>query len=702
MSTLAVCQKKITVLAALALFAVAVPSHIQRVHVKIIHHGMNIQTSKSSPPRIAFDEIFQVSQNEMEWRSISEKQNAVHLNEPTLRFANKSAVDSLRTRKIVLEAMVFKRGQVEGTQKIERDLAWIDELKPKNRSRLEEAERKYGTLDQDWSLPTFEKMAEQKIAEIKNEITAEEQTTSRVLVQGKIDGRSVTPADIHTADVQVRKESSGYLVTGQLELVGGLPSPQGSQWALRVFHVDDDVKKEDGRVDNHRSTYQLETANLSGAVRAQLVDTNSGNVLGEGEYRLSQFAKNEINGRAKIVIRKIENHVAGNFSSFQGYGNRMLAAADPAGRQKKGKRFVPGETRVLLASVNADAQTDADGSFQFDQIKKGSWGLLRVQSKGYAEELVLSRSGDEKRWPLFQTNMIEAMKKIVHDQKMSSDVPETGSIVLGQVVENGKPMAGVQVDTEFLEQYRPIYFSGFFPDPSLKATTENGYFAFIHLPAGAHSLVATRGKAYYSHANVVVDNETVTAVEVQATQKMEKVDIKVFDAFSGTPQIADLEMQSLSEPLKVTGYAQISLPWIDRLSFLRVAPEDPGLLQCLQVYEDSSPTIHVPLIRAQWLRNLQGSRKINLDPRAGVIVGFVSEDSFQVYLGHHAEYSQENIVYFDSQGNAVPQGVAGGGFVLFNVPTGVESVVLATDKTELLETRVVPVDSSSLVVIKFR
>jgi hypothetical protein len=50
----------------------------------------------------------------------------------------------------------------------------------------------------------------------------------------------------------------------------------------------------------------------------------------------------------------------------------------------------------------------------------------------------------------------------------------------------------------------------------------------------------------------------------------------------------------------------------------------------------------------------------------------------------------------------VAGGVAGGGFVMFNVPSATQSIVVMSKKTEMLASQVIPVDTNSNTIIKFR
>lgn len=683
-------QHSATLLLVASVFAMW-PSFVQKSRVITFNKALTIQTSKAEPPRLAFDEVH-LDEKKLwsEWDFLQSK-DGTHLNagDEWTKFAANSPVQNLRTKKVVLQPMVFTRAEYEKEQ---LDKAWVQNLPAAEQKRMIEAQYKHGTLDEDWTPPSFKELAAQKIAEAKAEL-AQQTSNSRVVVQShQEDGSVLTPDAVRTADVQVQQDPTGHLVSGMIE-VKGLPSGS-SQWQVHVARYENDVKKEDGQVDLRKSTFQIRTADLSGTLVAQMIDTKSGFVIGEGRLRLSQHVANQQRGKAKLTIEKSIDQVASSWTSFY---------HDPSNLMPRSVRSKPVSTRVLYASLNTEGKTDQTGVFQFDQIQKGSWGLLRTEAKGYQSGMYLVQSGHEKKLPLFPESMIKALRQIVRDQALTSEVAETGSIVWGQVTQDGKPLAGAEVDVEFLDHYKPVYFNSLLlPDPQLKSTSENGYFAILHLPPGFHSLVASYGQAYLSHANVVVDDETASIALLESTLQTEKSEVKVFDAFTGHPSAAQLELQGLPAALNVQGYADVHLSPIQRLSFMRVTPDNPAYMEALQIYEDTSDSLHAPLIRKDWLESIRGQRKINLEPRAGIVMGFVPAFPFEVYLGHESNFSTENVVYFDAHGTIVPTGVAGGGFVIFNVPLGAQSVVVANTENNLLQTQVVPVDDLSFAVLKFR
>jgi hypothetical protein len=129
---------------------------------------------------------------------------------------------------------------------------------------------------------------------------------------------------------------------------------------------------------------------------------------------------------------------------------------------------------------------------------------------------------------------------------------------------------------------------------------------------------------------------------------------------------------------------------------MKVSPNDGIYLPAMQVYSDLDLSLQAPLVRSDWIQSLKQARRIDDEPDTSMIVGFVQDENYDVYLPHIDNFPPKNIVYFDSQGQIIEQGVAGGGFVLFNVIPGTHSVVTVSKSTNMAHSQVIPVDVGTM------
>lgn len=716
-------SKTLSLLGILAAVVVA-PISTQNFQIRNISKPLVIQTSKVEPPRIAFDEIVNSNSNEKkfsnEWNLLQQSSKvSINLNETNRMPKKISTIQLMQSRKVVLTEMSFSQQTAlneiqERRQKEIENREWISALNGTEQKRIIAAQEKSDLLNQDWTPPDLKTQTAELIQKAQEAIDSEDKsaaTTNKANVQVAFtDEQGVTKTQADRSRPNVKYGSlvqnsnpqlpgggkgfteSGYTVAGTVKLpIGGALLPG---YHVQVARFEDGTPQETVQVDLKSNKYQLRVPELAGAIVAQVINAE-GQVIGEGSQRISKYDIAQIHNLPLIEMKARQTATSGVLASYTGVGNTLIE--DIQGQEKGVK------AKVLYASYDTEGNTDEAGSFQFDQVIKGSWSLMRTDAKDYYPALFLTQAGNDKKLPLFTAKMMRALKQIVADQKLASDVPENGSIVWGQISQDGKPVAGAQVDVEFLDQYHPVYFNSFLiPDPSLKATGENGYFAFVNLPPGFHSVVATRASQYFSHGNVVVDENAISTLEVKTTIKKDLIQLKVFDAFTGNPGSAMLEMQSLSEAIEVNGITALDLPDVSRLSFLTVKPFSAQYLSTLQVYNDADEYVHVPLVSQAWIDSIRSSQKINYTPDTAMVIGFVENAEYEVYLPHSSEYSQQNRIFFDSQGQLSLTSVPGGGFILFNVPAGVQSVVVVQKQTDMINSQVIPADPGSNVVLKVR
>ncbi len=657
---------------------VFIPQQTQKIQTIFARKILTIQTSKSDPPRIAFNLVSHASiDSSNEW-SEAEKKIAVGLVSGNFVYPG-----SLKNRVIQVPEMIVTRSE-SFTDQSQKDLkvamqsyesrgaiqeSIYSQLTAEQRVRLEEAQLRNRVLDSDWSVPSFEQ-------EAKKIIYGSQSVVTENLRQQE-------------AAVDVVPRAQPNRLSGIVELKG-LPPPNGTEWQINIARYDDGVKVEDARFDQKNSRYSINVADLEGSIRAQLVDVKRNEVIGEGSIRLMDYAQNQ---QSKITVEKTHHYFASNFPSF--YEVPGLQTGPMISRRQK-------PTNVHLASLNTSGKSDAEGAYKFDLIDKRSWMLVRAEREGFKEGMFLSSAGIDNSLPLMPAKMIEAMRSIVSEQRVKSDRPATGAIIWGQIIQGKKPLKGVRARIEGHEEYQPIYFNQLMiPDLQLEETSENGYFAFIDLDPGFFTVTANVGEINLSYVNVYSDADTVTTAVLENKIELNPMSVKTFDAFSGSPKAVNLEMQSLPQEIIVQGFSKIKTPRLNRLGLAQVLPEDQQFLPSLQLYNDLDESLHLPLIKSDWLQDIEGRRKINRDSQKGTIIGFIKDWQFKVFLGHEENFPKENIVFFDSKGDLVDQGVPGGGFIIFNVPRGTQSIVVTDESSEMIYNQVAPIDPSALVVLKY-
>ncbi|WP_413576450.1 hypothetical protein ACLVWU_00240 [Bdellovibrio sp. HCB290] len=679
-----------------------------------IYEGLTIRAQKSSPPHVAFEETIRTNSNFSDWQrfeSMMPVALGVEKKSPAL-FAQRVVLAEMTIQKQV-ESVAMSTPNFEPMPvgpAVGANDAWMTELSNAQKNRLQAAQIRNDVLNQSWSEPSFGETALaalEKSGAINNsgQIIQQNRTTnSNVKVSGpqgqQLDQPRVSRAP--TSDEPSTEQSfvgsgSGAgaaaqdgvrRIVGPIEITGGLAVT--NEHHIEVRRNDEGVLKELGRVDLQKGTYNIDVEQTSGTVVARLV-SKDGKTMGEGSFRLNRLvpgAQNYLSG-PKI---KIEPHPDYSVAVLSAYSSQAKDAA-------------PTQTRVTFVKGVSDVKVDRDGIASMENVTRGSSTVMRAAAPKHLETTNIIVSGKESRTTLYPEAMVSALLDIMASQRQES-YDEAPSLIWGKVTLDGKPVAGIDVIVETSPDLKPVYFNQFMiPDPKLTKTSENGLYAFVQVPTGFHSLLATRSDSIFGYVNVVAEEGAIAQGDLDATMKVESVPLRVYDAFSGDPTSATVTMQSLTDELHVVeGVATVSLPNLNRMGLMRVHPEGADFIPARYLYNDNDEFVHIPLVRWDWLRAIKSLLKISDTPSSGLIVGFVPDEDFEVYLAGYDHFNSQDIVYFDMQGRVLQnrKGSAGGGFVIYNAPQDTHEVVVMGARTQKVYSRVVPVDANSLSVLNFR
>lgn len=654
------------------------PSKTERALFKKPRQAMTIQASKKEPPRIAFEELNRFAKAQRtDW---DEMRPGIDLNQ---KIENHFVEKPQSQRRVILSAMTIARPK--GTESAD-ERSWVNQLPREQQRILQQAQMRSEVLDKDWSIPSLHESLREELQKIKKdepvvanklagdvEINPNPIPTGSRLVHGRI---QLEPGlGLGNGRIVVRYESQ--------RAVGRAPSSQGKVILESATGI---------RQKKPASDFEVAVSDYSGVVVASLI-SETGEKIGEGQIKL---ASKDLSNRdyPEIVIKKVYEQVIAHHVDL----DKDIAGLGPV--KDYGDRGIPAQS--YFASFDTEKKSDSSGRSTIEHVANNSWSLVRSELDKYVPSLNLVASGRDEKIPMMKTGFRNALLSLARDNQNISSEPETGSIVWGRALFDGKTSAGVRVEVEQQPDAQVLYFNTLMiPDPNLKTTSENGYFAIVHLPEGLHSIVSKRGENYFAHANIVTEPETMTHVLLEASSRLESTDLSIFDAFQGLPMAAHIEIQSMPAELTVDGQQPLYFQPIHRLGFMNVKPVDPQYLPALILYSDDQANIPVPLIREDWLLSLRRSHRIDDSVESGTIVGFINENVYDVYLSHEPTYEKQNIVYFDARGEIMPDATPGGGFVLFNVPSGTQSIVLVDRNSQTIQSRVLPVDSKSLAILNF-
>ncbi|MGE0631332.1 MAG: hypothetical protein AB7O96_02920 [Pseudobdellovibrionaceae bacterium] len=707
---------------------------------RVIENPLVIETRKTQPPFAAFENLESQPAWEESWTALDNLNDTFEsLNHKAKekKVAKTSTVERIEEmviskadfefspqQVVALEEMPIESPQVP--QQIAQMIAeneptlsssppsrdWLKDLTPKQRDRLIQAHQSHGTLDEDWSLPSTDSLIEQKFQEIVSVERAKEQKVSLpstgVTVSSEYGNQGVpkpkyledfdsnSPAEPnHTVasrtGVDAGAESSGNVfITGPFELSGGLAMTDKMHVELRRF--EDGISKEAGKIDVKTGRFEIGIERSVGTLIATL-SNEKGQTVGRGAYRLSHLPFSLTDKKS------IENLTLRLTPTVSGVLGRAISA-----NSFSGQKIIAKNAKVEIESLEQNIETEATtGVFKFEDLSGKSLALAKLEAKGFVSSQALLGSGDEQPVLMFPQEKIEALYSLLKETHEFIPLKEGGNIIWGRVSQDGRAVAGIDISVDGYQDLKAIYFNEIgIPDPALKATSGSGAFVFLDVAEGFQSLTAAKGKTYLGHLNVVVAGGYISSGDVNIGGFRDNIDVKVFDAFLGESRPAEVALQSFESEFEVdvSGLKTVTIPQVNRSSLAWVDPGQP-YAPALYHYNDKDDFIHLPLINLDWLTALRQAAKIADSIEVGTVIGFVDE-AFEVFLSNGSRYHPGNVVFFDSVGNKVTKPVAGGGFIMFDVPNGTQSIVVVTENNSEIESRVTTVESGRLSVLQFR
>jgi hypothetical protein len=555
------------------------------------------------------------------------------------------------------------------------EVDWRDQLSEVQKLRLSRANiEDFETSEEEGS--EFRRAAEKAILQQK---TIDPRNSSVQVYHPE--GKAIDRAKVELAEII--KPQAPSVFEGHLRLADG--AAIGPDDIIEIRKFEDGIPKEVGSVNLLEGSYRIELNGQQGSIIAKIINKR-GRVIAEGVRRQLTIGDNsKDNAKNEIVIRPTEKRALSQFAaadSFDGIGK-------------------PAVLDIEYANLNDKTKTDKFGQSHLEALAKGSLVLVRAEGNGFAKMNSLIVAGKDKIIPAIPAEMKKSLTQILNENRNQSYIEQTNSLTWGKVTRDGVPISGAKVEVEGHENAQPIYLNSLWiPDPSLKMTTENGLFVISNLPEGYHSLLVTKGESYFVHSNIVSERNTVSVAEVEATAKKEYIDIKVFDAFEGSPQTATVAFQGLPDAVDITGFLRADFQQINQVSIASILPSD-DYLPMLITYSDQTDFIHLPLLPKDWMNSLISQQRVDDVIGTGFIVGFIQDEDFEVYLSESEQYKNERLIYFDSQGRVTDgeKGKAGGGFIIANIDPGSASVIVIGSKSERIFTQTIPVDPEKVTLM---
>ncbi len=457
----------------------------------------------------------------------------------------------------------------------------------------------------------------------------------------------------------LQDEVKGAVIRGFFELKDGVGIVDHKVSLRRVF---EGQVLEMGQVDLKAGQYQIAVGAFEGELVAEITD-KLGLIIGED--------------RRKILNLSRTGHY------FQG---PILSLGRPSGfavntQQADGRRINEDIIKASLFSGHYDLKKTTDS---YPNVARHSSTLSFTKDLKHKLNPTISvrTSADKTETLLFSQAWINGAKNYISEKIQIQYMSDTG-VIIGRVTLDGKPVAGAQVSIENQSGLEAYYFDQFLiPQAEQKTTSENGLFIIAGVSNGSYQITAELGSRTLGSQQYLVESELTTYQEIAATSVPQSIVARSFDVISGEAVGADVMIPGQKDILNLeSGMARYRSAAHSGLVEIINRPHSQDYAAYVYVQNHSKDHLHLPQIKESFIDYALTTSKIQIEPETSTFLGFTALEDYSIYIADE-NFDSQNILYFDSTGQLANQPQRGGGFLVFNIPTGIQEVILQDTKTD--------------------
>lgn len=488
-------------------------------------------------------------------------------------------------------------------------------------------------------------------------------------------------------------------VKGKFELVDGVGIVDHY---IELRRVEEGQSREVGHINLSTGSYSIDIESPGGYLIAQIKDRSTGGLVGEDRAQLVNLQSRGNYYEGPFIRVGQPGAIAANMT-YPGGTDTPRAVSKAADTLSNGKATGFSSSAVTVSLFDGQ-NTLAKSGDSFHNIGASSSTILRMHDPGriYKNLISIRHAGETSETSVFTSKWADGIVEYISDIQKIQYKNKNGPLLIGRVLADGKPVANAQVQIISQPGVFAVYLDQFMiPSFTQQQTSENGYFVFVGLEPGVYNVTAVRQNQILGSQNFIAEADAIAFQNISSRASRSKT-ARSFDAFSAEPVVADLtstESESIIET--VGGVARFQSRAVFSVSEAVVRTNDRRYVPMRYVYNSRQDYLHVPMISESWLQAVRNLRQINMLPGTGVLVGFVRDIDYDVYLISE-NYYQNNKVYFDSRGQISTVPVKNGGFVLFNVPVGAREVVLQEKGSERIHSQVFPVWEQQISATHFQ
>ena len=474
-----------------------------------------------------------------------------------------------------------------------------------------------------------------------------------------ISASSMSSVDSTDKNLQGKLENLSLLrVLGDITLFDGLGLLEGDN--LNVAYVDSCSFIHEADVDLQNGRFSIDIEDPSyGFLRAQLRDKD-GLLRGTTRISLRQFFRDKLLEDSNFAFRdtlEIDLQIAP-------FNPSSAVQVFNIGNDRKPLK----ETLIEIEDIGRTVRSGNQGLFSIPEMLIGSSFIAKIHADNLFGALFLSTNDMTQNWEIPDNTLITALQR--HVPNLDLDL----GVIWGRVLKDGTPVEGVSLELAE-RQSRLYYLTEDHRFITGDTTTSTGYFVYVDVPPGIQ-LLKGHSESFSIPPRVLwTDRGYISSVKLEETLKKEAEGC-IFDSETGDLLSARVNHLGSETGEMESGHLNLSFfNGVDPLYF-EVRPNDRGYHPMILTSHRKEDAIAFPVPSRAWSNQLAAKYKITQHPGLSMIIGHISHSSFRVYKENASDHTE--IVYFNRETSSqepLPY-LERGGFVLFNVDPGLQSVIL--------------------------
>lgn len=475
-----------------------------------------------------------------------------------------------------------------------------------------------------------------------------------------------------------QKNSQAATIRGNFELSEGVGIVDHIVSLRRVF---EGQSIELGEVDLKAGMYQILVGSFEGELVAEIKD-RAGMIIGEDRQKILGLRRSGLFFSGPLLKVGQPTNIGLNLRNVD---DRKLPETDLTASLFSGN-FSLKKTTDTYPNVASLSSTIA---------------LISDKSGKTATTLTFRTAKDSSETLLFSQKWVDGLKTYL-SEKLQIQYQTSSGFIIGRILQDGKPLAGAQVVIENQPGLEPYYLDQFLiPQTEQTATSSNGFFVVPGINTGRYNIAAFIKDRPIGSQIYFADENAISYQEILSTNKALSVIVRAFDSFNGTEMAADLTLPGHEDLFSIVdGVGRFRTSALEGLQEIAVRPAHSAYVPYIYLQNTKKDHLHLPLIQDAFLDQIRIQKQIPTLADSSTFIGFAPAGQFDLHLAVE-NFDKKQIVYFDAQGAVTAEPQKGGGFIIYNLPEGLQEIILQDQKSDMTFSQILYSESAKNYVAHF-